>query len=361
MDGQDRADFRVQTYQGKPVLTWWEGKLFVGDGDGVGQVLDTNYKPVATVRTGNGYTFDLHEFTITPRNTALVLAYERYNREPEGLRRPEGRQDRRQHRPGGRPRDRARALRVAQLRQRLAGRVQHPGARRRRAPSGSTSTPTRSTSTADGNFLVSARNTSTIYKINRATGKIMWRLGGKKSDFKLGPGVRFDWQHSVRAQPDGTLKLYDNSAAPPVRKASRAITVKLDTTAKTATLVSAFTHPRKLLSASQGNVERLPNGDVFVGWGSQRWFTEFSPSGEVLFDGRLARGNDNYRAFRYAWTGPPSQPPKVVAERGGRQDHRPRELERRDRRRPLGAAGRRGRERARPDRLRPRRTASRPR
>jgi len=165
----------------------------------------------------------------------------------------------------------------------------------------------------DGNFLVSSRNTSTIYKINRATGKIMWRLGGKKSDFKLGPGVRFDWQHSIRAQPDGTYKLYDNSAAPPVRKASRVLTLKLDTTAKTATLVSAFTHPRKLLSASQGNVERLPNGDVFVGWGSQRWFTEFSPSGEVLFDGRLARGNDNYRAFRYEWTGRPSQPPKVIA------------------------------------------------
>ena len=45
------------------------------------------------------------------------------------------------------------------------------------------------------------------------------------------------------------------------------LTIRLYTTAKTATLVSAFTHPRKLLSSSQGNVERLPNGDVFVGWG----------------------------------------------------------------------------------------------
>ena len=57
---------------------------------------------------------------------------------------------------------------------------------------------------SDGNFLVSSRNTSTIYKIDRATGKIIWRLGGKKSDFKLGPGVRFDWQHCARWQPDGT-------------------------------------------------------------------------------------------------------------------------------------------------------------
>lgn len=52
---------------------------------------------------------------------------------------------------------------------------------------------------------------------------------------------------------------------------------------------------------------------MFVGWGSQRYFTEYSPSGDVLFDGRLARGNDNYRAFRFEWTGTPSTPPKVTA------------------------------------------------
>ena len=80
MKGNLAADFRVQTYDGKPVLTWWEGRLFVGDGDGVGRIYDRNYRPVATVRTGNGYSYDLHEFTITPRNTALVMAYERYER-----------------------------------------------------------------------------------------------------------------------------------------------------------------------------------------------------------------------------------------------------------------------------------------
>ncbi len=130
--GKVSADFRVQTYKGKPVLTWWEGQLFVGDGDGVGKIYDTSYKPVAEVRTGNGYTFDLHEFTITPRNTALVLAYERYNRSLKPWGGPSKAQDRRQHRPGGRPRDRARAVRVAQLRQRLAGRVLHPGAQAER-------------------------------------------------------------------------------------------------------------------------------------------------------------------------------------------------------------------------------------
>ncbi len=350
MQGKIAADFRVQTYQGKPVLTWWEGALFLGDGDGVGQVLDTNYKPVTTVRTGNGYTFDLHEFTITPRNTALVLAYERYNRSLKTF---------------GGPADAKIVDNIVQEIDLATGLVLFEWHSFGNVSPEESNVPVPKEKgseweyfhanavdlDADGNFLVSARNTSTVYKVNRATGKIMWRLGGKKSDFKLGPGMRFDWQHSIRAQPDGTYKLYDNSAAPPVRKASRVLTFKLDLQAKTATLISAYTHPRKLLSASQGNVERLPNGNEFVGWGSQRWFTEFSPTGQVLFDGHLARGNDNYRAFRYEWQASRPQPPKVIAERQEREHHRARQLERRDQRRPLGAAGGRRCRHARADRV----------
>src|SRR3954471_13069896 len=249
MKGKIAADFRVQTYLGKPVLTWWEGALFVGDGDGVGQILDTNYKPVATVRTGNGYKLDLHEFTITPRNTALVLAYERNHRSLKAF---------------GGPKDAKIVDNVVQEIDLATGLVlfEWHSFGNVSVDESNIPVPTQKGSEweyfhanavdidNDGNFLVSARNTSTIYKIDRATGKIIWRLGGKKSNFKLGPGVRFDWQHSIRAQPDGTYKLYDNSAAPPVRKASRVLTLKLDTHAMTATLVSAFTHPRKLLSSS---------------------------------------------------------------------------------------------------------------
>ena len=130
--------------------------------------------------------------------------------------RAEGREDRRQHRPGGRPRDRARAVRVAQLRQRLARRVRHPACPRQKGSEWEYFHANAIDIDNDGNFLVSARNTSTIYKINRATGKIMWRLGGKKSTSSSARACSFDWQHSIRAQPDGTYKLYDNEAAPPV-------------------------------------------------------------------------------------------------------------------------------------------------
>jgi hypothetical protein len=316
MQGKLAADFRTQTYDGKPVLTWWEGRLYVGDGDGVGQIYDDTYKPVAKVRTGNGYSYDLHELTITPRNTALVMAYERFERSLKAW---------------GGPSDAKVVDNIIQEVDIKTGQVVFEwhsfgnvspdesliGVPKNRGSEWEYFHANAIDLDRDGNFLISARNTSTIYKVNRATGKIMWRLGGKKSDFKLGPGVRFDWQHSIRALPNGDLRIYDNSAAPPVRKASRAITVRLDEQAKRATLVSAFRHPRNLLSANQGNVETLPNGNLFVGWGSQRWFTELSPTGEVLFDGHIARGNDNYRAFRYPWSAKPYAPPRVSATTSG--------------------------------------------
>src|ERR1700754_1412289 len=74
---QVAADFRAQTYDGKPVLTWWQGGLIVGDGSGEGVIYDTSYRQVGTVKAGNGYGMDLHEFTLTPAGTALVIAYSR--------------------------------------------------------------------------------------------------------------------------------------------------------------------------------------------------------------------------------------------------------------------------------------------
>src|ERR1700744_4994297 len=100
--------------------------------------------------------------------------------------------------------------------------------------------------------------------------------------------------------------MFDDEAAPPVRKTSRALDVKLNLGAKTATLVTAFSHVGPpLLSASQGNVQTLPNGDKFVGYGSQPYFSEFSPTGQLLFDGHFEPGNDNYRAYRFPWVGTP--------------------------------------------------------
>jgi hypothetical protein len=78
-------------------------------------------------------------------------------------------------------------------------------------------------------------------------------------------------------------------------------------------VVSAFAHPRKLLTPSQGSVQLLPNRDEFVGYGSERWFSEYSASGELLFDGRMSRGNTSYRAYRLPWSGRPADAPRIAA------------------------------------------------
>ena len=86
-----------------------------------------------------------------------------------------------------------------------------------------------------GNLLVSARNTSTIYKVDRASGAILWRLGGKKSDFKMGAGTTFALQHDVRRHPDGSLTIFDDGQTPGTT--SRAIVLNVDEVAMTASLI----------------------------------------------------------------------------------------------------------------------------
>jgi len=177
----------------------------------------------------------------------------------------------------------------------------------------------------NGNLLISGRNTHALYELDRKTKKIVWRLGGRKSDFKMGPGANFEWQHDARRQRDGTITLFDNGAAPPVEKFTRIMRLRVDAGTKRATLVKSFHHPRKLLVPFEGNAQVLPDGHVFVGWGGVPYFTEFDANGRVLLDarfgklkGRITGPNqdaDSYRAFRFVWRGHPTDRP-AVATRG---------------------------------------------
>jgi hypothetical protein len=318
MQGKIAADFRAQTLDGRPVLTWWEGQLYGGDGDGIGRVLDTSYKPVAIVRAGNGYSFDLHEFTITPRNTALVLAYERYKRDL---------------RPWGGRKDARVVDNIVQEIDLKTGLVLFEWHSFGNVAIKDSFAPLQPSFRvpydyfhansvdvdADGDFLVSARNTWGVYKIDRETGRIVWTLGGKRSTFKLGPGMRFAWQHDARRRPDGTLSLFDNSAPPGPRKRSRALVVGLDETNRTATLLGTREHPRRLRGAIMGNAQTLANGNIMVGWGSQRYFSEFAADGRLVWDAHLSLGFDTYRAYRANWTGRPHTVPRAagVRRRGG--------------------------------------------
>jgi hypothetical protein len=315
--GKDRyaTDFRVQTYQGEPVLTWWEGKVVAGHGVGEYVIFDSSYREINRIRAGNGYQGDLHEFFITPRNTALLTAYVPTQTDLS---------------PIGGPKDGAVWEGIAQELDLQTGEVlfewrslDHVGVQETYRE------PPQDRGTAldyfhinsididfDGNFLISAKGTSAVYKVERQSGEILWRLGGKESDFEMGSGTRFAFQHDARRQRDGTITIFDNGASPKVHEQSRGIVVELDMDAMNATLVREFMHPNELLSTSQGNVQVLPNANLFVGWGSAPYFSEYSHEGELLFDAQLLGDGQSYRAFRFSWSGQPSDNPAVAVEQG---------------------------------------------
>jgi len=303
-------NFRTATYKGKRVLTWWEGRADRGLGRGAHVVMDSSYRAIARLPAGNGRQSDLHEFTLTPRGTAIVTSYEV---RPANL-----------SRVGGPSRGKV----IGSLVQELA----IPSARvlfewrslddvaieeSYAAYTGHAYDYFHINSVdvdADGNLLVSARNTWAVYKVHRRTGKMIWRLGGKKSDFRMGPGTRFAWQHDARHHDEGRqISIFDNSAAPAVARRSRVLVIALDRRRRYARLVRQYAHPRGLLAPFMGNAQVLPRGNVVVGWGARPFVTEFRRGGGVSFDARLPVGGQNYRAFRLPWVGRPHEPPRLVA------------------------------------------------
>lgn len=163
----------------------------------------------------------------------------------------------------------------------------------------------------DGDFLVSARNTCALYKISRRTGDVVWRLGGTKSDFTLGSGVEFFWQHDARWLSKDTVSLFDNASSPPQAKRSRGLILTVDTEAMRADVAREYLHPGNLLADNQGNTQVLPDGRVIVGWGAQPYTSEYTADGELLREWRFPTADQTYRAYSFDWTGTPDDAPAV--------------------------------------------------
>jgi hypothetical protein len=300
------TDFKVQQLHGKPVLTWWEGKDVNGLGDGEWVVLDTSYRQIARFGAARGLHGDLHEFLISPQNTALVLSNE--------VRRWSG-----GHVVGG----------VVQELALPSGKflwdwhtldhvaIAETEIKAKPGPRFDYFHINAIDVAPDGNLIISGRNTWAAYKVERRTGRILWRLGGKRSTFTISPGGNFEWQHDVREHPGGLVSLFDNAAAPREEPQSRALLLQLDVKRKRATLAHSYTHkPERVLSHFLGNTQLLGNGDVFVGWGGSPYMTEFTREGAIVFDARLPRGGQSYRAFRFPWVAQPTDKPALVVRNG---------------------------------------------
>lgn len=310
-----KMNLMAQTYRGRPVLTWWEGKVNAhGYGAGAAVIADSSYGVIKTVQAARGLSADVHEFLLTPQGTALITV----NRQAEADLTAFGGPARGQVLSGG-----VQEIEVASGKLLFEWDSLHHVALSETYQKFAGGTPDNpfnyfhinSIAVApDGDLIVSARNTWAVYKIARPSGAIRWRLGGKKSSFARGKGTHFYWQHDARPHGASTLSLFDDGASPKEEPRSRALLLDLDTTRMRATLRRQYVHPDpRLLAWAMGNVQMLPGGRVFVGWGTDPYYSEFSADGRLLLDGRLAKGSWSYRAFSFPWSGHPAQRPAVAA------------------------------------------------
>lgn len=303
-------DFRIQVYRGRRVLTWYEGTV-LGAYGGDYVIYDLTYHEVARVKAGRGRHGDLHEFLLTPKGTALITIYEEIRADLTSV---------------GGSADARLVTGIVQEVDVATGRVvfewrshDHVGV--------DESYMTQVTSQgnvdyfhlnsvdvdSDGNLLVSARHTSAVYKVDRRSGAVIWRLGGMKSDFAVDPAASFRFQHDVRRQPDGTITIFDNnSAAPGTAASSRGLRIALDEGAMRASFVQEWVTPDPRFGWAMGNVQVLSDGGVFVCWGTDGSFSEFGPDGELRYDARFADGSITYRAFRFELDAHPTGRPSAA-------------------------------------------------
>ncbi len=312
-EGQTAENLSVQSYDGRPALTFWRGKvLSLGFGQGEDVVLNSAYREIAKVQGGNGVEADLHDFQVAPGEVSYTTAF---NPIRCNLASVQGARD-------GVVLDTA--VQEIDMRTGLV-RWEWHSLDHVAATESETTTPTKPTpwdwfhiNSIDlqpgGNIFISARSTWAGYQIEGGSGNILWRLGGLKSSFKLGPGVETAWQHDGRILPSGLVTFFDDGSNPPIHSQSRGLRIALNFKSHTARLVSSYTHPDPpLLAPSQGNMQTLPDGNAIVGYGGVPAISEFATSGALLLDAHLPYDMSFYRAFRFPWSGRPASPPAALA------------------------------------------------
>jgi hypothetical protein len=310
----EAANLRVQSYEGKPVLTWWQGYIpSQGFGQGEEVIADSSYKQIMKFRAGNGLPADLHDFRITAQNTALLTSFDPIYCNLSSIGGP----------ANGAVTDSM--FQELDLKTHLVRREWHPLDHVALTRSYSSPKPTSKVLPfdffhlnsvqvrRDGSFLLSARDTSALYVLNPATGQVAVQIGGKYGSLKRGKGTSTAFQHDAEELPNGNISLFDNGGSPRVHSQSRAIVVAINPTAKTETLVSEYAHNKPLSADSQGNVQALEGGNMFVGWGAQPYFSEYTPTGKLVFDAHMPSKTQSYRGYRFQWTGTPTGSPAVTA------------------------------------------------
>ncbi len=325
--GEASTNFRVQQFDGKPVLSWWQGRILeVGFGQGEDVLYSTAYQPIGAVHAGNGYRADLHEFRLTPEGTAWIDAFDpihmnlsSYGGQSDGVITDSVVQEidvktglvmwewhalghipiGESHNPpptSGYPWDYVHINSIS------------PGG------AGSDLQEAGAGANQPGNVLLSSRNTWALYDVDLHSGNVRWRLGGDHSSFKLDPGTHTYWQHDAEWQPGGLISVFDNGSDPPKEKQSRGLLLDPNATTHTVTLVKQFVNPTKtLLASSQGDMLPLAGGNWLMGYGGLPNFTEYDVAGHVLLDGTLGKSVQDFRTYLSPWSAQAPGAPSVLA------------------------------------------------
>lgn len=330
--GEAAVDFEAQTYEGKPVLTWWQGHVavpprFTNLPEGSPEpgaryyVYNDHYKRIKTVVAQEGWTADLHEFKITPRNTALFIAYKTvpvdltpYGGSAEGSVEDAEIQEV--------------SLKTGKLlfKWDMLEHVPLSESEVAAPPSGIWDAY-HMNSVAElpgGKLLISARNTWAVYEVSRKGGKTVWQLGGKHSSFSMSPNAEFYWQHDARLEGNSTVTVFDDGCCnlgatglAPAEQRSHGLVLKLDLAKHTATAERRYFHSPQLYTPSQGDLQRQGNGNALVGWGQFPYLSEYSRSGKLVYAASLPEADESYRALRFSWDGMPLDKPSLAAIRAG--------------------------------------------
>jgi hypothetical protein len=321
------SNLNLQTYQGKPALSWWQGTITQTGETLTGKdvVVNQHYQKIATLKGRNGWVPTVQEMIIrgddawVTVNKNLPMDLSKYGGAYNG----------------------AMIDSAVQEYNLKTGKLLYTWDALKHIPlsDSQASLPTNGFPwdtyhinsiqlLGNGNMLVSMRDTWAAYLVNIKSGRILWTLGGRHSNFKFGHGAAFSWQHDVRVYPGGTLlSMFDDHCCQETgggtyvspTAPSRGLVLKLNTSKRTATFVSKYSHGSDYDAQYMGSLEPLPGGHELVGWGSEQNFTEYTADGHMILDAALPFPDISYRAAVEPWVGLPLYPPTGAARhRGGR-------------------------------------------
>jgi EmrB/QacA subfamily drug resistance transporter len=320
------SNLSLQTYRGKPALSWWQGVL-TNTGETVSGediVVDQRYRTIATLKGVDRWVPTLHEMLIrgdrawVTANKNLPMNLSKYGGAYNG----------------------ALVDSAVQEYDLKTGKLLYNWDALDHIPLSDSyaSLPTNGFPwdayhvnsiqlTGNGTFAVSMRDTWGVYVVDIKTGRIESTLGGRHSNYKFGSRADFQWQHDVAIHPDGTVTMFDDHCCQITgggtyvspTAPSRGLAIKLNQASHTATLAAQYSHGAGFDADYMGSTQPLPNGGAFVGWGSQPFLTEFDRAGHPIFDAVLPGSDLSYRATVEQWVGFPAYPPIGAARRQG--DH----------------------------------------